>query len=116
MKRLFIFAALSVATFCCSADDIVLMPGPAIYTCSQWLAAKNGPLRTPLAMWVFGFVSGSNFRTAGTGTQAKVLDNEAALAFADKYCQDNPNHALSQLSIAMVERFGGLESRHQWKR
>lgn len=116
MKRILVFTVLSLATSLCRADDVVFMPGPAVYMCTQWLAAKDGPLRLPLIMWVFGFVSGSNFRTAQDNSQAKVVDNDVALAFADKYCQDNPNHALSQLSLALVEQFGGPKSRHEWTR
>jgi hypothetical protein len=95
---------------------MVVMPGPSMYKCNQWLEAKNSSLRTPLAMWVFGFVSGSNFRSAESNSQAKIFDNDAALEFADKYCQDNPDHALGQLSIALVEKFGGPKSKHKWKK
>lgn len=116
MKRIAIGAVLAFAAQLCMAEDLVIMPGPSVYKCTQWSDAKNGALRTPLAMWVFGFVSGSNFRTVANGSQARVLDNEAALAFADKYCQDNPDHALGQLSIALVEKFGGPKSKHEWKK
>jgi hypothetical protein len=116
LKHIAIAAVLSLMTQCCLAEDLVIMPGPSMYKCTQWMEAKYSTLRTPLAMWVFGFVSGSNFRSVENGSQAKVLDNEAALAFADKYCQDNPSHALGQLSIALVEKFGGPQSKHEWKK
>lgn len=116
MNRITIAATLFFVTHLCAAEDLVVMPGPSMYKCTEWSQAKGGALRTPLAMWVFGFVSGSNFRSVENGIQAKVFDNEAALAFADKYCQDNPNHALGQLSIALIEKFGGPKSKHEWKK
>jgi hypothetical protein len=116
MKNITIGVALVLIAQFCAADDMVIMPGPSIYKCSQWTDAKNGTLRMPLAMWIFGFVSGSNFRTVESSSQGKVLDNEAALAFADKYCQVNPGHTLAQLSIALIEKYGGPKSKHEWKR
>lgn len=110
--------ALAVLSFsiCASANDVVIMPGPAVYKCTQWSEAKPGALRLPLAMWLFGFISGSNFRSIENSTQAHVLDSEAALTFADKYCQNNPDHALGQLALAVVEHFGGPKTRHQWQK
>ncbi len=116
MKRIAIGAIFILTAQFCLAEDLVIMPGPSIYKCTQWTNGLYGPLRMPLAMWVFGFVSGSNFQTVVSDSQAKVLNNEAALEFADKYCQDNPEHALVQLSIALVEKFGGPKSKHEWKK
>ena len=107
MRQFFLVSILLAFAQFTSADDLVIMPGPAFYKCTQWSESETGELRTPLAMWLFGFVSGSNFRSIQNSTQAKVLDNEAALTFADQYCRENPNHALSQLALAVVEQFGG---------
>ena len=116
MRHIVLFLSLLLLGKQASAEDIVFMPGPAVYKCSQWTDAKNGSLRTPLAMWIFGFVSGSNLRSVESSSQAKILDNEKALEFVDTYCEDNLDHALSQVAIALVDRFGGQRAKHEWKK
>lgn len=115
MKRIAAGVALAFAAQFCVAEDLVIMPGPSIYKCAQWSEARIGALRTPLAMWVFGFVSGSNLRTVENGSQAKVLDNDAALDFADRYCRDHPGSNLAQLSSALIEKFGGPKNKLEWE-
>lgn len=112
MKPPALFFALALVVTHSYAQERVVMPGPAVYKCTHWLDAKEGGARSGLALWVLGFVSGSNFRSANSGSQAKVPDNMSALAFADKYCLENPQQTLDQLSVALVENFGGPKSKH----
>ncbi|WP_218726505.1 hypothetical protein [Pseudomonas sp. D1HM] len=114
MKRHMLAILVSISSLTAAADDTVTMPGPAIYSCTQWSDSAANSLRTPLAMWLFGFVSGSNVRTAPNNLQADIYDNGKALAFADSYCKSNPNHHMSQLALAMVEKFGGPKAKHEW--
>ena len=114
MKRYILVILVSISSLTAAANDMVIMPGPAIYSCAQWSDSAGKSLRTPLAMWLLGFASGSNIRTASNNLQAKIFDNDKALVFADSYCKSNPDHDMSQLALALVEKFGGPEARHEW--
>ncbi|WP_156326197.1 MULTISPECIES: hypothetical protein [Pseudomonas] len=114
MKRQILALLVSFSSLTAAANDTVTMPGPAIYSCTQWNDSAGNSLRLPLAMWLLGFASGSNIRTAPDNLQAEIYDNDKALAFADSYCKRNPDHYMSQLAMALVEKFGGPKAKHEW--
>ena len=114
MKQHILAILVSISSLTAAANDMVIMPGPAIYSCTQWSESAGNSLRTPLAMWLLGFASGSNIRTAPSNLQAKMFDNDKALGFADRYCKSNPDHDMSQLALALVEKFGGPKAKHEW--
>ena len=64
MKRHILAILVSISSLTAAANDMVIMPGPAIYSCTQWSDSAGNSLRTPLAMWLLGSASGSNIRTA----------------------------------------------------
>ena len=114
MKRHILATLVSISSVTAVADGMVIMPGPAIYSCTQWSDSAESSSRAPLAMWLLGFASGSNIRTAPNNLQARIFDNDKALAFADSYCKSNPDHYMSQLALALVEKFGGPKTKHEW--
>jgi hypothetical protein len=112
---LFFIASLSMSAAGVKAEDAVWVAGPGEFQCRQWADPKNIRQRLSINFWLLGFVSGSNFRSAGTGSQAKITDNSSAIAFADKYCDVYPEHTMAQVALAMVENFGGPKAKHPWK-
>jgi len=114
LKRHILALLVSTSSLTAAASETVTMPGPAIYSCTQWSDSAGHSLRLPLAMWLLGFASGSNVRTAPNNLQAEIYDNDKALAFADSYCKSNPDHYMSQLALALVEKFGGPKTEHEW--
>ncbi len=84
MKRIAIGAVFAFAAQLCMAEDLVIMPGPSVYKCTQWSDAKNEALRTPLAMWVFGY---TNEQQKEAGDRAylntpTLLDTEEIIVFS----------------------------------
>ena len=88
--------------------------GSGTASCGTWLEAKSEPAnRQVYGQWVLGFISGSNWRSE---LQARPVDTEAALAFVDVYCTNNPTHMLVMAASAAVEVTGGPKTVHKWKR
>ena len=107
--------ALCCAIAIPTAAQIVLLSGIGTSSCGKWLDAKASPVaRAAYRNWVLGFVSGANWYTPGS--QAKFPDAEAAVAFMDNYCENNPLHIVGFGASALVQEAGGPKAGHEWKK
>ena len=96
-----------------AAGEVVLFG--AVVSCGKWLESRQTPsLFSQYRQWIFGFVSGINWETSGP--QARPPDFEAAVAFVDGYCRNNPPHSIALAGAALVQETGGSKALHEWKR
>jgi hypothetical protein len=115
-----VIALLAVLLFCPlarAADGVVWTDGFGNSSCGKWLAAKNdSAARYGAEQWLLGFVSGMNWAVAvGKRPQARLVDNDAAMAFVDHYCAANPLHTVAFAAAALVQESGGIKAHHTWK-
>ena len=99
-----------------AAAQGVVVWGGGNESCGRWLEDKSSSpsSRNVLKHWVLGFLSGANWTS--TSGQARPPDADAAIAFVDQYCQNNPLHILSFAASALVSETGGQKAKHEWKR
>lgn len=108
------FGLCCVIALPAAAQDVFVI-GIGTNSCGKWLEAKASPnARAAYRNWVLGFVSGVNWHAPGP--QARFPDAEAAVAFVDKYCENNPLHIVGLGAAALVQEAGGPKAEHQWKR
>lgn len=93
----------------------VFVLGLGSNSCGKWLEGKTSPnARFAYRSWVSGFLTGVNWHT--TGRQATVPDADAAVAFVDRYCENNPLLNISSAAAALVQEAGGPRAFHQWQK
>jgi len=115
MKRIFAFILIALFPFVVAAADEVMVVGAGSNSCGKWLESKNNlGARYQYQQWIYGFITGSNYRTARK--QSMPLDLESVSAFVDQYCSNNPLHALFLAAAAAAQETGGPKAAHQWKR
>jgi hypothetical protein len=111
-----ILALLLLISMQVHARDVAVI-GAGSVSCGYWTEVRNDiNLHHQLRQWVLGFISGANWYTEGR--QAIAQDQAAVVAFIDQYCKNNPLHALSYATAAVVQETGGpkVHPFHQWKR
>ena len=115
MNRIFAFILIVLLPFTFATADEVMVVGAGSHSCGKWLASKNDlGARYQYQQWVYGFITGSNYRTARK--QSMPPDLESVTAFVDQYCSNNPLHALFLAAAAAAQETGGPKAEHQWKR
>ena len=82
-------------------------------TCRQWIEAKKEPsARYQYRQWLFGFISGYNWRD--TSKQIIPPDSSAVLSWVDDFCKANPDTpiyiAASRLARQMEKPSKGGET------
>jgi hypothetical protein len=120
MKQIFFCGVLIllIGTTSYAQQAGVILMGAGTNSCGRWLEKRTDPLtHYQQAQWVYGFVSGINWASWSAGKeQAKPLDFDAAVAFIDQYCRNNPLDPLVSAAAALVQETGGPKAFHKWKR
>jgi hypothetical protein len=88
------FAALLLAAAAglCDAATLpeITIVGAGSDTCKQWTQAIKEPsARYQYRQWIFGFVSGYNWRDASK--QVVPPDTTSVLSWVDEFCKANPD-------------------------
>jgi len=95
----------------------VFIVGAGQASCGKWIESKNIPQRHyQIKQWVLGFISGNNWSWAGTNKiQVKSPDEDAVVAFIDRYCKNNPLQSILYGAMSLIHEFG-LNVSTQYKR
>ena len=84
-----LLGALALSSYSASLPQITTV-GAGGDTCRQWTQAVKEPTaRYQYRQWIFGFVSGYNWRDASR--QINLQDSSELLAWVDKFCNANPD-------------------------
>jgi hypothetical protein len=79
--------------------------GVGAYECGQYIGfRKSGDKAVDqvLLSWMQGYLSGMNIARGGSRLKQKELPSpESILAFADKFCADEPLKGMSEAVVAM---------------
>src|SRR5262245_40871601 len=88
--------------------------GVGTISCGKWLQARlQYPNDQQYVQWILGFITGHNYYT--NGPDVSPPDAQAALAFVDTYCRNNPLHGVMAAGAALNQELGGKPAQHQWK-
>src|SRR6266705_1916680 len=80
----------------------VFLMGAGMSSCGKWTESKSIPqLHYQVKQWVLGFISGSNW--ARDEIQVTPPDEQAVVAFVDKYCKNNPLQRVSSAAAILIE-------------
>jgi hypothetical protein len=115
MRAIIIFVILVLINGAAYAQEEKIVMSAGVNSCGKWMELRDEqPNHYQYKQWVFGFISGSNWTSAYS--QSSPIDGEAAVAFIDQYCKNNPLHALVIAAVALVQESGGPKALHEWKR
>ena len=53
-------------------------------------------------VWILGFITGTGLVLEASGKQQKVTDADAAAAYIDNYCRENPLSSIMEASQMLV--------------
>jgi hypothetical protein len=96
------------------AEEGRLVMGAGNDSCGKWIEARNGTVsHYQYKQWAFGYLSGANWNSGKK--QSSPPDGDAAIAFIDQYCRNNPLHSLVLAAAALVQETGGPKATHKWK-
>lgn len=115
MKKILlaVIALLLVVTVVYAEEGRITM-GAGNDSCGKWIATREEPAsHFQYKQWVFGYISGVNWNSSSK--QSIPPDGEAAIAFIDQYCKNNPLHYLVLATTALVQETGGPRAQHKWK-
>ena len=120
MKKIFfcgVFMLLIGSASYAQQEGTVII-GAGSLSCGKWLEARNNPrMHDQFEQWVLGYMSGINWAAwTKKQKQADLPDAEAALAFIDQYCRNNPLDPIVAAAAALVQEIGGPKAFHKWKR
>jgi hypothetical protein len=89
--------------------------GAGTASCGHWLENKaDASFRNTGTQWFLGFIGSHNYYARVK--QLRPPDQESVSAFVDRYCSENPLHALFMAAAALTETLGGPKALHTWKR
>ena len=115
MNRILLsIAVLALACTLCHAEEGAHVMGGGNLSCGKWIEFRDQPsIHYQLEQWVFGYISGVNWYS--DKKQSTPPDGDAAVAFIDQYCKNNPSDSLALAAAALVQETGGPKAKHKWK-
>lgn len=101
-----------------AARDPTYIFGAGHSSCGEYTTDRQDPsLKAKVAqtkVWVLGFLSGHNW--ASSSGEARPPDVDAAFAFVDRYCINNPLHSVMDAAAVLAQETGGRRVTWEWQR
>jgi len=116
--RLFVMALLAVTLPTnAAAQRAATMMGVGGFSCGQYLAHRqsenesySGNQTGVYATWVWGYISGYNHFSSRPPIEPP--DENAVIAYLDKYCRNNPLSLVVSGAICLVADSGGYRPKY----
>ncbi|MEL6766645.1 MAG: hypothetical protein AAFP17_05650 [Pseudomonadota bacterium] len=111
-QPLMAFAMLAMPSAALADGTYTVIGAPGLVPCTQWLEiSDNDTLRVlgnddvaeeQVKAWVAGFLSAYNRYALGAGNVAEGRTAEDLLAWADRFCEANPEASMAMLAETMI--------------
>ncbi|PAY02909.1 hypothetical protein CKO50_02770 [Pseudoalteromonas sp. HM-SA03] len=101
VKTVAIALIVSISSF---SSHAAMTYGFGNNSCGQWTkerASKSMNSRYQ-EVWVLGFITGTGLVLEASGKAQKVTDSDAAMAYIDNYCRENPLSSIMEASQMLV--------------
>ncbi|EKF9835776.1 hypothetical protein U3G80_003423 [Vibrio cholerae] len=92
LRKWTLLLALLVIVVSASRSNAATVYGYGNNSCGTWIKEHEKKSETSRyqEVWVLGFISGTGVVLQAIDKQQKLTDADAALAYIDKHCRENP--------------------------